>query len=200
MYVIVIQASGASQNFSAQKHVTFPQKRNISATLRPICQRWHFRNFKAYIATFPHTTTLVVYAPLITLARPRLALQRSADHLPRALRLCLPVRSFRHTHRLWRHQVTRAHRARLGTAWCRSNAPKIAPVSLSLAEKPSSDPRPVPLVALIITSIYHSFTTFTLHQPPQCTGKRSSSCWGVVGDVGCASSRRGGGGAAVVTA
>ena len=59
--MIVIQASGASQNFSAQKHVTFPQKRNISATLRPICQRWHFRNFKAYIATFPHTTTLVLH-------------------------------------------------------------------------------------------------------------------------------------------
>ena len=39
-------------------------------------------------------------ASLITPTRPRLALQRYADHLPRALRLSLPVRRFRHLHRL----------------------------------------------------------------------------------------------------
>ena len=75
-------------------------------------------------------------APLISPAHPHLALQRSADHLPRILRLCLHVRSFRHLLWLWRCQHYRARRTRLGAAYCRSNAPGIAPARLSHAEKP----------------------------------------------------------------
>ena len=82
-------------------------------------------------------------APLITPTHPRLALQRSADHLSCTLRLPLPVRRFRNLHRLWRHWHRLARRMRLGTAQRRSNAPGIAPARLSLAEKPSSYPRAI---------------------------------------------------------
>ena len=47
-------------------------------------------------------------SPLITPIRPLLALQLSADHLLRALRLCLPVRSYRHLLLLGRRQHRRA--------------------------------------------------------------------------------------------
>ena len=53
-------------------------------------------------------------APLITPARLRLALQRFADHLMRALRQSLPVRSFRNLHRLWRHRRCMPHAIRYG--------------------------------------------------------------------------------------
>ena len=54
-----------------------------------------------------------------------------------------PARSHRHLPRLWRRQHRRSRRTRLGTAQCASNAPGIATARLSLAEKPSSDPRAI---------------------------------------------------------
>ena len=54
-------------------------------------------------------------APLITPSPPRLALQCSTDHLLRALWLCLPVRSFRHLHRLARRWRRGARHIHLGT-------------------------------------------------------------------------------------
>ena len=101
-------------------------------------------------------------ASLITPTRPRLALQRCVDHLLRALRLSLPVRSFRHLLCLWRLQRRRAHRVRLGTVRCRSNAPGITPTHLSFAEKPSSYPQPI-LTLRQPPSRYPSYTTSTSH-------------------------------------
>ena len=80
-------------------------------------------------------------APWITSARPRLASQPSADHLLRALPLCLPVRSFHNLLRSWRGRRHRSRGMRLGTARHRSNAPDIAPARLRLAEQCQSDPR-----------------------------------------------------------
>ena len=59
-------------------------------------------------------------------ARPRVAMQSSADDLPCAPRPWLPVRSFRHLLLLWRRLHRRARRMRLGTVQRRSNAPGIA--------------------------------------------------------------------------
>ena len=74
-------------------------------------------------------------APWITSARPRLTSQPSADHLPRTLRPCLPVLSFRHLLRLWRRRDRRAHRTRSGTVFCRSNAAQIDPGRACVAKK-----------------------------------------------------------------
>ena len=103
-------------------------------------------------------------APLITSARPRFALQPSADHLLRALPLCLPVRSFHNLLRSWRGRRHRSRGMRLGTARRRSNAPWITPVRLCLAEKPSSYPHPVPTPRQL-PSRYLSHTTFTPYHP-----------------------------------
>ena len=102
-------------------------------------------------------------ASLITPTHPHLALQRYADHLLRALRLSLPVRSFRNLHRLWRHRHRRACRMRLSTAQCHSNAPRIAPIRLSYAEKPSSYPHPT-ITPRQPPSRYPSYTTSTSYQ------------------------------------
>ena len=83
-------------------------------------------------------------APLITSYLLALTSLRSADHLPLALRPCLLARSLRHLLLLGRRQHRRTRCMRLGKAYCRSNAPGNAPAHLSLAEKPSSYPQPIP--------------------------------------------------------
>ena len=71
--------------------------------------------------------------PLITPARPRLALQSCTNHLLRTLWPCLPARSHRHLLWLWRRQHRRPRRTHLGTAQCRSNAPGITSSRQNLA-------------------------------------------------------------------
>ena len=127
-------------------------------------------------------------APWITSARPRLASQPSADHLLRAFPLCLPVRSFRHLHRLGRRQHRRAHGVRLRTARCRSNAPETAPARLSLAEKPSSYPHPI-LIPRQPRCRDPSYTTFTPCQPILCTGECGERCGVLRGGAGVAAGR-----------
>ena len=112
-------------------------------------------------------------APMITPARPRLALQRSTDHRPRALQPCLLARSHRHLPRLWRRQHRRPRCTRLVTAQRRFNAPRIAPARLSHAEKPFvlPSPHPDPLVghapaAPPILNLHH--TSSLPHPPPPC--------------------------------
>ena len=75
-----------------------------------------------YADTYGFTLTLV---RLMMPARPRVAMQSSADDLPCTLRPWLPVRSFRHLLLLWRRLHRRARRMRLGTVQRRSNAPGI---------------------------------------------------------------------------
>ena len=108
-------------------------------------------------------------APLIIPARPCLTLQRSANHLPRTLRLCLLVRSFRHLLPLRRRQDRLTRRMRSGTAQCRPNAPRIAPVRLSHGEQPSSYPHPIPTLGgrrLLIPLPYHIYVlpTYPMHR------------------------------------
>ena len=47
------RAGARGENLGVPYVAIFPQNSNISATLRPTCPRGHFRNFKAYSATFP---------------------------------------------------------------------------------------------------------------------------------------------------
>ena len=108
-------------------------------------------------------------APLIIPARPCLTLQRSANHLPRTLRLCLLVRSFRHLLPLRRRQDRLTRRMRSGTAQCRPNAPRIAPVRLSHGEQPSSYPHPIPTLGgrrLLIPLPDHIYVlpTYPMHR------------------------------------
>ena len=93
-------------------------------------------------------------APLIIPARPCLTLQRSANHLPRTLRLCLLVRSFRHLLPLRRRQDRLTRRMRSGTAQCRPNAPRIAPARLSHGEQPSTYPHPIPTLGATAAAGY----------------------------------------------
>ena len=109
--------------------------------------------------TYSHPNT-----PLITSYLLALTLFRSADHLPRTLRPCLPMRSYRHLLPLGRRQHRHTHRTRLGTASCRLNAPGIAPARLSFAEKPSSYTHPIPTPRRP-PSRYLSYTTFTSYLP-----------------------------------
>ena len=100
-------------------------------------------------------------APLITCTRPPLALQCSADHLPRTLSPRLPNRSFLPLQRLWRRQTRRSRGMRLGTAHCRSNAPGLASARPGLAEKclrTLAPSRPLGSRPLL----YLSYTTWTL--------------------------------------
>ena len=72
---------------------------------------------------------------------------------------------------------------RLGTAQRRSNAPGIAPARLSLAEKPSFYPHPIP-VSRRPPSRDLSHAILTFYHPISCTGERGEGGgWsgGVVG-------------------
>ena len=129
-------------------------------------------------------------APLITAWLLALTSQRSAAHLPRTLRLCLPMRSYRNVNRPALRQQHRSRRIRLGTVQRLSNAPEIMRACLHLAEKPPLNARPVvtPRQPSLAIPLLHHIYTFLFAGELGGRGERRGLA---VGGDGCAAGRRG---------
>lgn len=130
-------------------------------------------------------------APLITAWLLALTSQRSAAHLPRTLRLCIPMHSYRDVNRPALRQQHRSRRIRLGTAQWLSNAPEIMRACLQLAEKPPLNARPVVTTrraSLTIPLLHHFYTLLFVGE----LGERCERRGVIVGGGGRAEERGGG--------